>query len=621
MQSTTQRRERFEQLIAAAERDIQHNPRRYTIKVALLALLGYAVIFGMLLVLIGLVGGLGWAALASTAFILFLFKTKLIFALLIMIYVLLRALWVRFQAPVGYRVKAKQYPAIFTELKSLSRKLKAPKVHQVILTPEYNAAIVQTPRLGVFGWYKNTLILGVELLLSQSPAQVRSVIAHELGHLSGKHSRFSGWIYRVRLSWDRIVNGLSQQNNFGTNLLRRFFNWYAPTFAAYSFALARANEYNADAVAAQLTSPEDIAHALINTHVVQGWVNEHYWQPFIRQADSIPQPPGSPYSQLLDFLQAATFDSHALQSKIDKAMAVKTGYYDTHPALKDRLAALKCPASPPERVSYSAAQAWFAGQLPDIMAHFDQQWRQQNESRWEERYHYMQEGRAKLAALQATPLAGMASEQLWQLAVLTEEFAPDQDCLALFERYKTQEPEQAKADFAIGRLLLAKQDAAGLDFIKQAMDKQEDLRLNGCDWLIYYYRELNDTAAVAYWQEQAERQYDINQAAQQERAFVANTDLLVSPGNHAEICQQIREQIHTLPGVKHAWLAEKPMRHYPEAKTYVLAFEKTLYSSEDALVKRLVAELEIEGLCFVVMKGGKSKVVAKQAIKEGVQLF
>jgi hypothetical protein len=31
--------------------------------------------------------------------------------------------------------------------------------------------------------------------------------------------------------------------------------------------------------------------------------------------------------------------------------------------------------------------------------------------------------------------------------------------------------------------------------------------------------------------------------------------------------------------------------------------------------------LEIEGLCFVVMKGGKSKVVAKQAIKEGVQLF
>lgn len=190
MQSTTQRRERFEQLIAAAERDIQHNPRRYTIKVALLALLGYAVIFGMLLVLIGLVGGLGWAALASTAFILFLFKTKLIFALLIMIYVLLRALWVRFQAPVGYRVKAKQYPAIFTELKSLSRKLKAPKVHQVILTPEYNAAIVQTPRLGVFGWYKNTLILGVELLLSQSPAQVRSVIAHELGHLSGKHSRF-----------------------------------------------------------------------------------------------------------------------------------------------------------------------------------------------------------------------------------------------------------------------------------------------------------------------------------------------------------------------------------------------------------------------------------------------
>jgi hypothetical protein len=72
------------------------------------ALLGYAVIFRMLPLLVSIVGGLGWAALASTALLIFLVKQKLIFALLGMIYVLIRALWVKFESPAGYELKAKK---------------------------------------------------------------------------------------------------------------------------------------------------------------------------------------------------------------------------------------------------------------------------------------------------------------------------------------------------------------------------------------------------------------------------------------------------------------------------------------------------------------------------------
>jgi len=35
--------------------------------------------------------------------------------------------------------------------------------------------------------------------------QFLAVIAHELGHLSGHHSRFNAWIYRVRITWWRIM--------------------------------------------------------------------------------------------------------------------------------------------------------------------------------------------------------------------------------------------------------------------------------------------------------------------------------------------------------------------------------------------------------------------------------
>ena len=218
--------------------------------------------------------------------------------------------------------------------------------------------------------------------MSMTPEQARSVVAHELGHLSGKHSRFSGWIYRVRLSWQRIMTELDQQDNFGAALMRRFFDWYAPTFAAYSFALARANEYSADKVAAQLTSREDMAHALVNTYVVHDLLGDQYWQPFLKQADETPQPADSPYRQLMGFLKQHRFEASALQTKISKAMAIKTDHFDTHPALSDRLDALQCLPVPPEPVNQSAALRWLGTQLPAIIKDFDQDWMQRNAASW-----------------------------------------------------------------------------------------------------------------------------------------------------------------------------------------------------------------------------------------------
>lgn len=619
--STTERRERLEQLITAAEQEIQANPKLYNTKVALMAVLGYVVIFATLFVLLAIAGGIAWAALASASVLILLLKTKVIFVLLVMIYVLIRALWIKFARPSGFQLKLNTYPVLKNELKQLGSQLKAPKLHQVLLTSEYNAAIVQSPRLGIFGWYKNTLILGLELLMSMPPEQARSVIAHELGHLSGEHGRFSGWIYRVRLSWERVMVSLGRQNNFGAGLLRRFFDWYAPAFSAYSFALARANEYQADAVAAQLTSKEAAAQALINSHVVSHLLGEQYWQPFIKLADATPRPQASPYHELHKFLQQNRFDNGVLQARLDKALTGKTGHYDTHPALKDRLAALACPALPPEPAVHSAARHWLGDNLPEIIRYFDNQWLSNNGPKWQERYEHMQHGRGKLAELSAIPEAELTADQRWQKAVLTEEFAPDQDCLPLFQAFKTMEPDDAGADFVIGRLLLNRKDQAGVEYMKQAMAKQQSLKLDACDWLSYFYRQSGDTAEAGFWQREAERQYDINQAARQERDFINAKDRFASPAPDSLICGQIIDQLKPVTGVKHVWLVEKIMQHYPEAKTFVLVFEKRWYKDEKKQRQAIIEALNVDVLCFVIAKGGSNKAIAKRAIKQGIELF
>lgn len=621
MKTTTQRREQIERLIEAAEMEVRQHPGLYNAKVAMLALLGYAVIFGMLFLLISIVGGIGWAALASTSLLILLVKKKIIFVIFAMIYVLVRALWVKFEKPTGYELKAKNCPALFAELKSLSQKLGAPPIHQVILTPEYNAGILQSPRLGIFGWHKNTLFLGLELLMSMTPEQARSVIAHELGHLSGKHSRFSGWIYRVRLSWQRIMEGLDQQDNFGADLMRRFFDWYAPTFAAYSFALARANEYSADEVAAKLTSKDDTAHALVNTYVVHDLLGEHYWQPFLKQADESAQPANSPYRQLMGFLKQHRFEASALENQIGRAMAHKTDHYDTHPALRDRLKALQCQVIAPEPVSQSAALRWLDKQLPAIIKDFDKEWLERNTSKWNERYQHVKQGRSKLVSLKAKPLQTLTAEELWELASLTEEFAPDEECLTLFELYSKKRPDDADAYFVMGRLLLVRNNEDGVEMMKQAIDKQPHLKLKACDWIIYYYRQVDNINAVKFWQQQAERQIDINRAADKEREVITKNDQFTKPDRQADFNDLFTKRIMNIKGIKRAWLAEKRMRYYPESKTYVLVYEKGFFEKEAKLTEMIVSQLNTNSTCFVVQKQGEHSAIAKEVIKKGVELF
>lgn len=618
MKTTTERREHLEALISRAEKEAQHKPRQYHLKVASMALLGYLVIFGTLFALLAISAGIGWAAMASTTFAILLLKKKLIVIVLAMIYVLVRALWVKFDAPTGYRLTVKQYPMLFSELKKLSRKLKAPRIHQVILVPEYNAAVVQTPRLGVFGFSKNTLLLGLELLLSLSPAQAEAVIAHELGHLSAAHGRFGAWIYRVRLSWQRIMTGLEQQQNIGVNLMRRFFDWYAPAFAAYSFALARNNEFSADAVAAKLTSRQDMAQALVNTCVVGDLVQEHFWTPFLKQAESTSHPI-APFGPLRDFLRNPTFETDKLYAKIDDAMAAVTGHYDTHPALKDRLHALQIQAPLPQLSADSAAQAWLGNQLESILADFDRNWLQFNETRWLERYRYCETGRSQLAELQQLPRDQLSGEQYWQLATLTEEFTPETDPLPLFQSYRAVH-DDANADFVIGRLLLKRDDSNGVGAIQKAIEIKPELALDGYRWLEYFYRRQGHTLLAEHWLEQAEQQMDINRLAQSERQTLTQHDRLVKPVAEPAILDAVRQSVAGLKGITQIWLAEKVVQHYPDAKVYVLVFAKKRFANEKKLSQQLVEHLKIPDALFVLAKGGQHAALAKKAIKAGIKL-
>lgn len=232
--------ERFKRLVAALERESRRAPGLYAVRTALLGAFGYAFICvvagAMLAALIGIIALMVSAHRVSAG------GTKLAIFLLIGLVLVGRSLFVRFERPDGIPVGRGEAPALFGLLDDLRRQLRAPRFHQVLLTDELNAAIVQRPRLGLFGWQQNFVILGLPLLEAFTFEQTRAVLAHEMGHLSRQHSRLAGWVYRVQQTWQQVLVSLEAAGHRAGGLFGWFFRRYAPYFAAYSFVLRRADE-------------------------------------------------------------------------------------------------------------------------------------------------------------------------------------------------------------------------------------------------------------------------------------------------------------------------------------------------------------------------------------------
>jgi hypothetical protein len=112
-------------------------------------------VVGVLLLLLGLL--MLPAATGKGA----LLAKKLAIPLIVLAALVGRALWVRLPAPDGMPLKRRDHPLLFDTLHDLRRRLRGSRIHQVLLCGDFNAAVAQVPHLGLFGWQKNYLILGM----------------------------------------------------------------------------------------------------------------------------------------------------------------------------------------------------------------------------------------------------------------------------------------------------------------------------------------------------------------------------------------------------------------------------------------------------------------------------
>ena len=556
--------ETFKTLVGRLERTAARHPALYKLRVLLLALLGYGYVLGILagtVALVVLVLTLGRLNAAIIKIEIFL----VVFAGLI-----LRALWVRLSPPEGLPLERQDAAGLFAEVDRLQTALRTPRVHQVLLTSDFNASMSQIPRLGVFGWHKNYLTLGLPLMQALSPAGFRAVLAHELGHLSGAHGRFGAWIYRVRQTWAQLLEQFEKHAHGGSAVFKRFFQWYAPCFGAYSFVLARTHEYEADRLAAQAEGKRTAAQTLVDVAMAGDFLARDFWPSFFQRASSQPQP-GNAFHELGRVIGGAWRETAS--ERLERVLKEETEVQDSHPCLRDRIAALgEEPALPEPLAGESAADHYFGPVLPKLIERLEQEWSAGIAPAWQERYEEAQQQRERLAALEEkSPGEPLDAGEALERALLTESLSGDEAALPLYRAVLEIEPENATASFHLGRLLLDREDPEGAERIEAAMARDEDFTLPGLQMLAaFWHSRGEEERARAFW-EQAQSEIFQLQEGRKERDVLRNADPVLEHGLPSEAVSALADQLRQIPEVAAAYLVRKATRFLPEQPLYVLA--------------------------------------------------
>lgn len=250
----------------------------------------------------------------------------------------LRPRFDRFEAP-GPRLDPARHPRLFAVLRDVARSSGQAMPAEVYLVSDINAWVTQRG-----GWLgvgsRRVMGIGLPLLQALTVPQLRAVLAHEFGHYHGGDTALGPLIWRTRLALERTMRGIAGY----TAWLAYPFLWYGRAFPRVSHAVSRRQEFAADALAARLVGARPLAEGLKIIHGASA-AFDPYWHAEVGPA--IERGFRPPLAEGFRRFMAVPDVASGVASEIERALREgTTDPYDTHPPLRERVAALEALPAP-----------------------------------------------------------------------------------------------------------------------------------------------------------------------------------------------------------------------------------------------------------------------------------
>jgi heat shock protein HtpX len=257
--------------------------------------------------------------------------------------------------PPGPQLSRSQQPRLFAELEAIAASLNEPMPKEVYLTGEVNAWVAD--RGGMLGFGSRRVMgLGIPLMSVLTVSQFRAVLAHEFAHYYGGDTSLGPWVYKTKMAMVRTFQTMGSVGALArfavlavmhlvvSGILRAYF----AIFLRATNLVSRKQEFRADELACLVVGPKPLMDGLRVIHGAgPAWVP--YWNSEVSSLvnSGVVPPLSDGFSRFL----AAPGIAPLVAANIEKELQEgKASPYDTHPPLRERIAAAELlpPASAPD---------------------------------------------------------------------------------------------------------------------------------------------------------------------------------------------------------------------------------------------------------------------------------
>ncbi|QFT91136.1 heat shock protein HtpX [Bacillus sp. THAF10] len=613
--------EKFELLVKKLETKAEENPGRYRFKVLLLTALGYGyILFFLSLVLVLLTISVLYMTdgnFSSGSLKLFLVTGALSFFII-------KSLYLTISLPEGYYLKKNEAPELEKAISTISTQLKTPKIHAIVLDNDFNAAVMQHHKFGLFGPKKNILMIGIPLMSGLSREQFTTVLAHELAHISHSDTSFGAMIYRVRKTWAQLMTSLENNEQFGTFLFRKFIQWFYPRYSAHTFVMARQQEYAADAAAAKVTSPEAVRDTLCTVSIGGQYYYENFFHELFQEGSKTNVVP-HPYTQFFSRYQKL---NPALANEfLQNALSRESNVEDTHPCLTARLNAVGMKPDIPTNKE-SAIDFFFANPKA-ILQQFNQEWLEHNKERWNEQIASYNDAKSRLQELEQSKELDIHGK--YEKAILTRNLVGYEPAIPLLEEMIVEFSEErvAPAYLALGNIYLHQEDTAqkGERYVKKAMEIDWELKEEALDTLCEYYYHTGNMEAFEETRIQLEAWPTLLKQFEEEASDLNLDDQYMAHDQAPEQVKEIADNLLPHSEIVEAYFIRKVVSVIPERKIYLLGLKVQVPEAIDQdeyteqLLDKYSEELEIVDNIQFFLLNGNEEFEAKMKEVEGSQIL
>jgi len=249
----------------------------------------------------------------------------------------------KFEAP-GMLLDRSAQPRLFAELENIAAALDEPMPQEVYLIGAANAFVAD--RGGVMGFGSRRVMgLGLPLLYLLTVSQFRAVLAHEFAHYYGGDTSLGPWVYKTKTSIVRIFENIGSVGQLAriailgvmymavTWLLKGYFIAF---LRAINF-VSRRQEYRADELACLVAGHQNLIDGLQAIHrAAVAW--PAFWKnevaPHLGDGSLVAL--GDGFARFVSVPEISSQIGKNLSTRLQEE---KVGPYDTHPPLRDRIAA------------------------------------------------------------------------------------------------------------------------------------------------------------------------------------------------------------------------------------------------------------------------------------------